>query len=186
MPQKPTSENNAKIDENQNTPSVPNSHDATQVTNENKPSDSKMAESENSDENKENDGCDEPSKNMDAVQKILDKINETVELQKNSNEDKMQISKLANQDASDESKPTNESEANKEGSLPGIVPDVKLPCRHCKEVFHSPVDLHQHERYLCKQNRDIQLREQSAEGAAVVNSKLPTTLSPGGLKSNTR
>jgi hypothetical protein len=37
----------------------------------------------------------------------------------------------------------------------GSVEAGSCVCRHCKEKFHSPVSLHQHERYLCKQNKDI-------------------------------
>ncbi|KAI8767880.1 zinc finger E-box-binding homeobox 2 isoform X1 [Biomphalaria glabrata] len=44
-----------------------------------------------------------------------------------------------------------------------IVAEVKLEmkdgevqtCRYCKKQFTSPVDLHQHERYLCEDNHDI-------------------------------
>ena len=28
-------------------------------------------------------------------------------------------------------------------------------CRHCSKTFESPIELHQHERYLCKLNKDI-------------------------------
>ncbi|XP_077435543.1 zinc finger E-box-binding homeobox 2-like isoform X2 [Vanacampus margaritifer] len=31
-----------------------------------------------------------------------------------------------------------------------------LSCRFCKETFPGPIPLHQHERYLCKMNKDIQ------------------------------
>lgn len=30
-----------------------------------------------------------------------------------------------------------------------------MACRFCDEVFNSPVSLHQHERYICKLNKDI-------------------------------
>ena len=143
-----------KTDENQNSQSVPDSHDDS-----------------NEDKKAENaDSGDEQNKNMDAVKKILDKINEHVEMQKHSSEDKTQISKLAGQDGKVGGDPAEKDDGKEEGKA-----DTTLPCRHCKEVFHSPVELHQHERYLCRLNRDIQIRENVAP---VDPSKL-LSLSPG-------
>ncbi|ESO87679.1 hypothetical protein LOTGIDRAFT_166258 [Lottia gigantea] len=39
-----------------------------------------------------------------------------------------------------------------------------LTCRFCHTCFKSPVELHQHERYLCKSNKDITLRISTSEG----------------------
>ncbi|XP_021362484.1 zinc finger E-box-binding homeobox 2-like isoform X2 [Mizuhopecten yessoensis] len=39
------------------------------------------------------------------------------------------------------------------------------PCRFCGDSFHSPVDQHQHERYLCKLNKEIIHRIPSGESA---------------------
>ncbi|CAL1537834.1 unnamed protein product [Lymnaea stagnalis] len=64
-----------------------------------------------------------------------------------------------------------------------IVGEVKLEmndasdgevqtCRYCKKQFHSPIDLHQHERYLCEDNHDIKKVMSGCKGKAV--SKLET------------
>ncbi len=149
-----------KTDENQNSQAVPDSHEVS-------PEQSNENQKKEGDEDRENttktgdeddERKEEPAKNLNAVKKILDKINEQVEMQKNVQEDKAQISKLmspegstAGTDVSNE-----DSESPREGKGDH---DVSMPCRHCKEVFHSPVELHQHERYLCRSNREIQLRD---------------------------
>ena len=157
-----------KTDENQNSQSVPDSHEDKKNSNEDK-----QSGETGSKETMEN--SDEPSKNMDAVKKILDKINEHVEMQKNSSEDKAQISKLAGQDGSKVGADSSERDEKEDGKA-----DVTLPCRHCKEVFHSPVELHQHERYLCRLNREIHIRD----NVPVDPSKL-LSLSPGMNSSST-
>ena len=37
-----------------------------------------------------------------------------------------------------------------------VVQGTNLTCRYCQEDFSSPINLHQHESYLCKQNHEIQ------------------------------
>ena len=49
-------------------------------------------------------------------------------------------------------------------------------CRYCQQEFHSPVDLHQHERYICKHNHDIQkvmgkVKGKPSEGTQVLDSQ---------------
>lgn len=34
-------------------------------------------------------------------------------------------------------------------------PDSDLQCQYCQTTYTSPIDLHQHERYLCKENKDV-------------------------------
>ena len=172
VPQRSNSSKSPKTDENQNSQAVPDSHEHSPKSNEAKSADQTISE-----ENKENNANDDPSKNLDAVKKILDKINEHVEMQKHTGEDKTQISKLATLDgkSSSESTDKEKSEIDEEEK----AQDVPLPCRHCKEVFHSPVELHQHERYLCKLNREIQHRD----NLAVDPSKL-LSLSPVGTSSS--
>ena len=153
---------------------MPDSHENSPKSNE-----TPSADQSSSEENKENNASDEPSKNLDAVKKILDKINEHVEMQKHTGEDKTQISKLGTQEGKssgvDESPEKDDSEINEEGK----AQDVPLPCRHCKDVFHSPVELHQHERYLCKLNREIQIRD----NVTLDPNKL-LSLSPGGTNNS--
>ncbi|XP_064594971.1 zinc finger E-box-binding homeobox 2-like isoform X2 [Liolophura sinensis] len=48
-------------------------------------------------------------------------------------------------------------------------------CKHCHSTFKSPVDLHQHERYLCKLNKDIIHRVSQIESG--LNSPSSTTSS---------
>ncbi|XP_050407023.1 zinc finger protein 1 isoform X2 [Patella vulgata] len=54
-----------------------------------------------------------------------------------------------------------ESEMVGEDGKPLSITD--LTCRFCHNCFKSPVELHQHERYLCKSNKDITLRISSSE-----------------------
>lgn len=54
---------------------------------------------------------------------------------------------------------SDESKTNQSTSSEAVTSDEKcnetLSCRFCDEVFNSPVSLHQHERYICKLNRDV-------------------------------
>ncbi|VDI48428.1 Hypothetical predicted protein [Mytilus galloprovincialis] len=54
---------------------------------------------------------------------------------------------------------SDESKTNQSTSSEVITSDEKssetLSCRFCDEVFNSPVSLHQHERYICKLNKDL-------------------------------
>lgn len=62
--------------------------------------------------------------------------------------------------------------------------DVDLTCRFCASGFRSPVDLHQHERYLCKSNKDIVHRVANLEVASC-NSPSSTTSSSDTIKRET-
>ena len=62
--------------------------------------------------------------------------------------------------------------------------DVDLTCRFCASSFRSPVDLHQHERYLCKSNKDIVHRVANLEVASC-NSPSSTTSSSDTIKRET-
>ncbi len=132
-----------KTDENQNSRAVPDSHDTSS-------NDSSADEASRENSNK-HEADKEPGKNLCAVQKILDRIKNHAEMQKNSNEDKAQISKLSSEDGTKGSTGAEEDATPEDGEGDGA-----MPCRHCKDVFHSPVELHQHERYLCRLNREIQ------------------------------
>lgn len=83
-----------------------------------------------------------------------------------------------------------------------IVGEVKLEmkdsqddlqtCRYCKEDFLSPVSLHQHERYLCHHNHDIQkaigeVKPKSAEqGDDLSGGKTASDLDSKGIKEEHR
>ncbi|KAK2145696.1 hypothetical protein LSH36_662g02023 [Paralvinella palmiformis] len=41
----------------------------------------------------------------------------------------------------------------------GVGSSGHQTCKYCRETFCSPISLHQHERYLCKQNEEIQPKE---------------------------
>lgn len=81
-----------------------------------------------------------------------------------------------------------EGEKKGEGGVKG---EKETPvCRHCSHKFDSPVSLHQHERYLCKQNKDIvQLISLSATVPVTSTPVLPTGTdsvcgSPGSVTSD--
>lgn len=102
------------------------------------------SENQETEEGKVNPKCD-----MNAIKEVLEILNATVSKQQQEKDDKSAISKLNS--ASDEEK----SKENMEGSSSDDVPKGSMHCRYCKGTFESPVDLHQHERYLCKSNADI-------------------------------
>lgn len=52
--------------------------------------------------------------------------------------------------SSDESKTSHSDTTSSEDKV-----TETMACRYCDEVFNSPVLLHQHERYICKLNKDI-------------------------------
>ncbi|XP_029647147.1 zinc finger protein 1-like isoform X1 [Octopus sinensis] len=62
--------------------------------------------------------------------------------------------------------------------------DVDLTCRFCASAFRSPVALHQHERYLCKSNKDIVHRVTNLEVTSC-NSPSSTTSSSEMIKRET-
>lgn len=109
-----------------------NQNEATLDTNKEEP--------EKDQDKKETEEKEDPEKqanpDMAAVKKILQNIDATVNHQQQAQDDKSAITRLGPED-----------ERNEDGSL---------TCRFCKSTFSSPVELHQHERYLCKHNQEIQ------------------------------
>ena len=93
-------------------------------------------DTEETNESKGEEDKDEKSSNADlvAVKKILQIVDATVNQQQQSSDDKSSITKLVE-----------ESEEKQ----------TSLACRFCEESFDGPVELHQHERYMCKKNTDI-------------------------------
>ena len=154
-----------KVDENQNA-ETEELKDAVKIKKE------KMEEVQENGEDlseKENEGQDEnslgetpPHMDLDAVKKVLEIVDATVNQQQQQQqiEEKTKLSKLVASTsprglsmlataASEQLKQLEEDEDksdNKSGSL---------QCRHCQEICTGPIDLHQHERYLCKNNKDI-------------------------------
>ena len=100
--------------------------------------------------------------NMAAVKKVLEIVDATVVHQKQHKEDKTCISKLVKQSGAPE------DDCGLVPSLKHLAlcvvekleqakrPNEEKKCQFCKEGFTSPVELHQHERYLCKMNKEIQ------------------------------
>lgn len=43
-----------------------------------------------------------------------------------------------------------------ESQHPGQLLSDKTGCKYCGKAFESPIELHQHERYLCEYNEDVQ------------------------------
>nr|XP_034338899.1 LOW QUALITY PROTEIN: zinc finger protein 1-like [Crassostrea gigas] len=62
-----------------------------------------------------------------------------------------------------DSKPGDDTEKKTTSDAEDVKPDIKMeeqekekiPCHFCSEVFNSAVDQHQHERYLCKANKEL-------------------------------
>lgn len=62
-----------------------------------------------------------------------------------------------------DSKPRDDAEKKTTSDAEDVKPDIKMeelekekiPCHFCSEVFNSAVDQHQHERYLCKANKEL-------------------------------
>ena len=114
----------------------------------------------------------------EAVKKVLQIVDATVQQQQRSKEDKTQLSKLVNLDsvggknlnvlafaASEQLEQMVKEECWKERA--GLeekagVPAPQSPgsplmtCRFCDDRFEGPIRLHQHERYLCPKNTAIQ------------------------------
>ncbi|XP_070175487.1 zinc finger protein 1-like isoform X2 [Littorina saxatilis] len=58
-------------------------------------------------------------------------------------------------------------------------------CRHCHNKFNSPVELHQHERYLCKLNKDIsQLMPSSIPPPTTTTTTTSPTTTPDNTSNN--
>ncbi|XP_059140150.1 zinc finger E-box-binding homeobox 2-like isoform X2 [Physella acuta] len=97
---------------------------------------------------------------------------------------KPNIDKVKEEVVSDEEKPDEkESLKNEDDISDMIVGEVKLEmneasdgevqtCRYCKKQFSSPVDLHQHERYMCSDNHDIQKVMAGDDSSSVYSSKV--------------
>ncbi|XP_077993261.1 zinc finger E-box-binding homeobox 2-like isoform X2 [Glandiceps talaboti] len=45
----------------------------------------------------------------------------------------------------------------------------KNACRYCQELFYNPIELHQHERYLCEQNEDVKKVKNHASLTKFIN-----------------
>ncbi|CAH1774465.1 unnamed protein product [Owenia fusiformis] len=126
---------------------------------------SKDKPSDSADSNKENDADsdeyhkDESKNSADsysAVKKVLETVHATVSNQQQTGEDKSAISRLGKADGQLNTKEDlvqRIHERVEEISRVNASQDQK--CRHCCDTFSNPIELHQHERYLCKLNRDI-------------------------------
>ena len=108
---------------------------------------------------------------MNPVEQVLKNIDATVSQQQQSTNDKTAISKLGSaihdiishdntpeslvdkaREALKRHLHTNEEIKSNRGSA---AASGQTQCRFCKESFVNPIDLHQHERYLCKMNEEI-------------------------------
>ena len=104
----------------------------------------------------------------EAVKKVLEIVDATVQQQQRSKEDKTQLSKLVNsQDstgknlnvlafaASEQLEQMVKEEGWKEERATESPTGPLLVCRFCSDRFEGPIGLHQHERYLCPKNTEI-------------------------------
>ncbi|PNF44128.1 hypothetical protein B7P43_G03183 [Cryptotermes secundus] len=104
-------------------------------------------------------GCGSNSGDLEAVKRILETVNATVTKQfLEANMQKLTSSTSSGSGcpsiASASSPTGNGTESNvpefhKKSSEFSSLYDL-LSCRHCQKKFRSPIDLHQHERYLCE------------------------------------
>ncbi len=73
------------------------------------------------------------------------------------------------------SESTQDKEKGKELEKRFNAKSSELVCRFCQQQFASPIDLHQHERYLCRQNKAIQLdRDSTRSNGATTPSSICT------------
>ena len=154
-----STESTSSVDENQNAKRAETSGKESDNHTPNEDSESKSKQSPgevSKDANKAH---------LEAVKKVLEIVDATVtEQQKNSvQEDKTSFSKLVQQGqeqglsvlaSAAERLLKMDKEAAEESSDAEQKP-LSLRCRFCQDSFSGPIDLHQHERYLCKQNKDI-------------------------------
>lgn len=77
----------------------------------------------------------------EAVKKVLEIVDATVSQQQHAESDKNQLSKLGG------------LSALASAAAAAIIGSESLACRYCQQILTSPVELHQHERYLCVCNR---------------------------------
>lgn len=113
----------------------------------------------------------QPSGDLTAVKKILEVVNATVSRQKEqesellmrlrsgiSPEVKLEKQPEKNQPAfKKEDKPDGLLSEGEDGEKPEKGNDHDYRCHFCSEVFVNRIDQHQHERYLCRLNKDVQL-----------------------------
>ena len=112
---------------------------------------------------------------LNAVKKVLEIVGATVTHQQKHSDDKVALSKLASPPLPDPERTSSlnalaaaAEKMQQEMQLEQRRKEVKtepkeasssLKCKFCNDNFFSPIELHQHERYLCKENRDIQLNQ---------------------------
>lgn len=109
----------------------------------------------------------EQSESSPITEQISPDVNSNTKVLPSKDNDKISESETGNQSETDTK--TNDDDAKSFKDVSTVEPSStvaeeksKSACQHCGEAFDSPVTLHQHERYLCKQNKDIvQQRSQS-------------------------
>lgn len=98
-----------------------------------------------------------------SMQESTSKDSTVVKREPESKEDFPSTDSTGPKEKVKENKPTEDAEKKSTTNAEDIKPDIKMeepekekiPCHFCSEVFNSAVDQHQHERYLCKANKEL-------------------------------
>ena len=123
----------------------------------------------------------------ESIKKVLEMVDRTVAEQRACQDQKRAISKLNPAVEEPDSLAAKAKEALQQHlhklDPTRVFSNASSPvagnrCRYCKNTFPSPIDLHQHERYLCKQNREIPSGSESAERRGTPDSRTNGTISP--------
>ncbi|XP_060599407.1 zinc finger E-box-binding homeobox 2-like isoform X3 [Ruditapes philippinarum] len=98
-----------------------------------------------------------PSSSSPVSDQISPDVNSNTKLLNNKESDKISEPD-SNKDSVEketESQESVEADTSVKVGSSEVKSDITMSCQYCSETFDSPVSQHQHERYLCKQNKDI-------------------------------
>ena len=98
-----------------------------------------------------------PSNSSPVSDQISPDVNSNTKLLHNKESDKTSEtdSNKNSVEKDTESKESVEADTSMKVGSSEVKSDITTSCQYCGETFDSPISQHQHERYLCKQNKDI-------------------------------
>lgn len=98
-----------------------------------------------------------PSSSSQVSEQISPDVNSNTKLLQQNEKRESESESNKNSEKEALSKDSEDDSNMKADSSEDTVKDKSeaVSCKHCGEVFDSPVSQHQHERYLCKHNKDI-------------------------------